>query len=180
MNTIPGIVSSDPVSIAVRSVLIMADGDLADFEEVVHAEARDRENEVQPPSSRVAGPRSFYSTALWLRAAFDGLHYDIHHAIAAGDLVAVNSTMNGRHVAPWVLYDAEGAVDTVFPPTGRTFAATQSHWFRMKDGKVIEHWANRDDMGHALQLGWIPPTPVYLVRMARAKAKAKRAARAGA
>ena len=37
----------------------------------------------------------------------------------------------------------------------------------MRDGQVIEHWANRDDMGTALQLGWIPPSPVYLVRMAR-------------
>ncbi|TDU88215.1 putative ester cyclase [Kribbella voronezhensis] len=180
MGTNPAVVSSDPVSVAVRSVLIMADGEFADFEEVVHPEARDRENKIQPPSSRVAGPACFYSTALWLRAAFAGLHYDIHHAIADGDLVAVNSTMNGRHMAPWVMYTAEGEIDTVFPPTGRTFATTQSHWFRVADGKVIEHWANRDDMGHALQLGWIPPTPVYLARMARAKAKAKRAARAGA
>jgi hypothetical protein len=28
-------------------------------------------------------------------AAFAGLHHDIHHAIADGNLVAVNSTMNG-------------------------------------------------------------------------------------
>jgi hypothetical protein len=47
--------------------------------------------------------------------------------------------MNGRHVAPWVVYDAEAEVDTVFPPTRRTFAATQSHWFRMRDGRIIEH-----------------------------------------
>jgi len=29
----------------------------------------------------------------------------------------------------------------------------------------------------ARQLGWIPPTPVYLVKMARAKQRAKRSAR---
>ena len=86
---------------------------------------------IQPPSSRVQGPDTYYSTALWLRAAFAGLHYDIHHAIADGDLVAVNSTMNGRHVGPWTVDDAVGAVDTVFPPAGRTFAMTQSHWFRI-------------------------------------------------
>ena len=33
-------------------------------------------------------------------AAFAGLHHDIHHAIADGNLVAVNSTMNGRHTRP--------------------------------------------------------------------------------
>ncbi len=42
---------------------------------------------------------------------------------------------------------------------GRTFAITQTHWFRMSDGKVAEHWANRDDLGMGQQLGWNPPTP---------------------
>ena len=51
---------------------------------------------------------------------------------------------------------------------------TQSHWFRIEDGKIIEHWANRDDLGMARQLGWIPPTPAYLFKMARAKRRAKR------
>ena len=44
------------------------------------------------------------------------LHHDIHHAIADGNLVAVNSTMKGRHTAPRAVYTADGAVDTVFPP----------------------------------------------------------------
>ena len=68
----------------------MADGDRADFDPLYHPRAVDRENLAQPPSSRVPGPAGFYSTALWLRAAFAGLHYDIHHAIADGTLVAVN------------------------------------------------------------------------------------------
>jgi predicted ester cyclase len=175
MDTYPGVVSSDPRSIAVRSILTMADGSRPDFDEMFHPAARDRENAVQPPSSRVAGPAGFHSTARWLRAAFADLRYDIHHAIADGGLVAVNSTMNGRHVAPIVFYTADGDIDAAFPPTGKTFAVTQSHWFRVEDGKVIEHWANRDDLGQARQLGWVPPTPVYLLRMARAKSRAKHA-----
>src|SRR6266567_2908371 len=90
-------------------------------------------------------PAGFHATALWLRAGFAGLRYDIH-AIADGTLVAVNSTMNGRHVAPWAVYTDDGAIDTVFPPTGKTFAMTQSHWFRIEDGQIFEHWANRDDL----------------------------------
>ena len=167
-------VSAGPISLVVRSIHAMAEGDRADFDPLYHPRAVDRENRVQPPSSRVHGPAGFYSTALWLRAAFAGLHYDIHHAVADGNLVAVNSTMNGRHVAPWTVYSDDGAVDTVFPPTNKTFTMTQSHWFRIEDGKIIEHWANRDDLGMARQLGWIPPTPAYLFRMARAKRRAKR------
>jgi predicted ester cyclase len=167
-------VSADPVSVAVRSIHTMADGDRADFDPLYHPHAVDRENPVQPPSSRVPGPAGFYSTALWLRAAFDGLHYDIHHTLASANLVALNSTMKGRHVAPMTFYTDDGAVDTVFPPTNKTFAMTQSHWFRIEDGKIIEHWANRDDLGTARQLGWIPPTPAYLFKMARAKRRATR------
>ena len=107
-------------------------------------------------------------------AAFAGLHYDIHHVIADGNLVAVNSTMNGRHTAPFAMYTDDGEVDNVFPATNRTFAMTQSHWFRIEDGQIIEHWANRDDIGTARQLGWIPPTPAYLFKMAPAKRRAVR------
>jgi predicted ester cyclase len=168
-------VSADPATVAVRSIHAMADGARPDFDVLYHREAVDQENRVQPPSSRVAGPAGFYATALWLRAAFAGLHYDIHHAIADGDLVVVNSTMNGRHVTPWAVYAADGALDTVFPPTNRAFAMTQSHWFRLADGRIVEHWANRDDLGMGRQLGWIPPSPGYLVRMAMAKRRARRA-----
>jgi len=47
-------------------------------------------------------------------------------------------------------------------------------WLRIEDGRIAEHWANRDDLGTARQLGWIPPTPAYLLKMARAKRRAKR------
>jgi predicted ester cyclase len=167
-------VSADPISVAVRSIHAMADGDRAEFDSLYHPRAVDRENRIQPPSSRVPGPDCFWSTALWLRAAFAGLRYDVHHAIADGDLVAVSSTMNGRHTAPWAVYHDDATVDTVFPPTNKTFAMTQSHWFRLEDGRIIEHWANRDDIGTARQLGWIPPTPLYLFKMARAKRRATR------
>jgi predicted ester cyclase len=176
MNSTPGSVSGDLRSIAIRSILLMADGERGDFDEVVDPNATDRENVVQPPASRVPGPAGFYATALWLRAAYADLHYEIHHAVADGEIVAVNSTMSGRQVAPFVVYDADGEVETAFPPTGKTFATTQSHWFRIEDGKILEHWANRDDLGTAQQLGWVPPTPVYLVKMARAKRRAQRTA----
>ena len=170
-------VSADLVAIAVRSIHAMASGERPEFDELYDPAATDLENPVQPPSSRVNGPDCYWSTAQWLREAFTGLHYDIHHAIGVDDLVVVNSTMNGEHTRPWVVYDESGRVDTVFPPTRRTFAVTQTHWFRMKDGRILEHWANRDDLGMARQLGWIPPSPAFLFRMARAKRKAVRAVR---
>jgi len=37
---------------------------------------------------------------------------------------------------------------------------------------ITEHWANRDDLGMVRQAGWVPPTPVFLLRAAIAKRRA--------
>ena len=39
------------------------------------------------------------------------------------------------------------------PASGKAFDAEQSHWFRLTDGKIAEHWATRDDLTTMLQLG---------------------------
>ena len=75
---------------------------------------------------------------MWLRAAIADLSYEIHCVLADGELVTVNSTMSGRHTGPIVFYTDQDEVDAAFAPTGRAFAITQSHWFRMNDGKVID------------------------------------------
>jgi predicted ester cyclase len=40
--------------------------------------------------------------------------------------------------------------------TGKRFTVQQSHWFRVVDGKVAEHWAVRDDLVMLRQLGVLP------------------------
>ncbi|MDT3444384.1 MULTISPECIES: ester cyclase [unclassified Pseudofrankia] len=163
-------------ALARRSIEIMATGDFDDFVEVVHPLATNREAEQEPPACRGQGPEAFFATAQWLRRSYADLHWQVHDAVEQDDVVALHCTMSGRHVEPFVAYDAEGRVERAFPPTGRRFATTQTHWFRIAEGKVIEHWANRDDLGTATQLGWVPPTPAYLVRSARATRRARRAA----
>jgi len=79
-------------------------------------------------------------------SALADMRYDICHAVADRDLVAVNATMNRRHVAPWLVYTHGGAVNTVFP-TNKTFATTQSHWFLLEDCKIVEHWASATTSG---------------------------------
>jgi predicted ester cyclase len=41
------------------------------------------------------------------------------------------------------------------PATGKEFAVEQIHIWRIEDDKVIEHWSVRDDLGQALQLGFV-------------------------
>ena len=164
----------DAKELCVRSMHIMADGTPEDFEAVVHPDARNREDVDEPPATRGRGPAAFYATALWLRDAYAELRWDIHDVVSEGDLVVVHATMSGRHTGTFVGYGADARPSQAFPPTGRRFATTQTHWFRVADGKVIEHWANRDDLGTAMQLGWTPPSPLYLVRMLLASRRARR------
>ncbi len=167
--------ASDHKELALRSIRIMQDGSREEFDEVLHRQFLNHEARDEPPAARGGGPAAAYATALWLRDAFAELRWDIHEVVAEGDLVAVHCTMSGRHVRTFVGYDEQAQVKEAFPPTGKRFASTQTHWLRIADGRVIEHWANRDDLGTAFQLGWVPPTPWYLIRSLLAKRRARRA-----
>ena len=162
------------LDLAAHFIQIMAGGSVEEFEELVHPDAVNRESGSEPPATRERGPSALRATSQWLLSAFDGLEWEIHAAVSDGDTVAVHTTMHGCHVRPFVLYGPDGSPVQVFPPTGRTFAVAQTHWFKVMGGQVIEHWAVRDDLGQAQQLGWIPPKPAYLLGMRRALRRARR------
>jgi predicted ester cyclase len=147
-----------------------------DVEAIAHPDALNREGVDEPPASRGRGPAAFYATALWLRNAYADLHWDIHDVVAEGNVVVLHATMSGRHTGTFVSYDADARPAQAFPPTGKRFTSTQSHWFRVAAGKVIEHWANRDDLGTATQLGWAPPSPLYMIKMLLATRRVRREA----
>jgi predicted ester cyclase len=173
-DTDPAGTDVDRKELATRAIRIMADGTVADFEAVVHPRARNREADREPAAARGRGPAAFHATALWLRAAYAELSWEIGEVVADGDLVVVHATMSGRQTGTFVVFDDDAVPVRAFPPTGRRFAVTQTHWFRTADGMVVEHWANRDDLGQAAQLGWNPPSPWYLLRTARATRRARR------
>jgi predicted ester cyclase len=152
----------------------MATGTVDDLAEVYTPDASNREAKDEPPESRGTGPQALHATALWLRGAFSDLAWEVHDAVEDGDLVVLHTTMSGRQTGPFIAYTEQATVEVAFPPRGRKFAVTQTHWFRMKDGKIAEHWANRDDVSMGKQLGWTPPTPPYLVKMLLAKRQAQR------
>ena len=169
------VIDTDAVkAVALRSLELMRDGTLADFEALIHPEAINREEKDEPPASRGRGPRPFHATAEWLRDAFAELEWEVHTVVVQGDLAVVHCTMTGRHARTFVAFDEEARVTDAFPATGKRFAVTQTHWIRVAGGMLTEHWANRDDLGMAMQLGWAPPSPRYLLRMALAKRRAVR------
>lgn len=160
----------------IASIHAMARVDLDALRRTVHPDAINREAVAEPPTTRGHGPEAFLATAQWLATAFSDLAFAIDTTVVEGDLVVTHGTMSGRHTGDFVIWTPEGGVERAFAPTGRTFEVRHAHFGRMRDDLVVEHWAVRDDQGMALQLGWVPPSPWYLLRCAAATARARRAA----
>ena len=173
-NALGGLNVEQAKELCVRSMQLMVNGTRAQFEEVLHPDAVNREAKDEPPESRGRGPAAFYATALWLREWFDDLAFEVHEVVSENDLVVIHNTMSGRHTGTATIYGEDGRVAQAMPPTGKRFATTQTHWFRLQGGLVVEHWANRDDQGTAMQLGWLPPAPWFLVRALLATRRARR------
>ena len=93
---------------------------------------------------RVHGPQAMRTSARWLLDQFPDLHMTIEDIVAEDDTVAVRIFSEGTNL---------GSLNGVVPPTGKRFAAAQSHWFRVRDGKLVEHWATREDLPVMVQLG---------------------------
>ncbi len=89
------------------------------------------------------GIEGFRHINRWVRAAFSDIRYEIDDMIAEGDMVACRLTVTGTHDG-----DFRGS-----PLTGRRFFSDHVHWHRLADGKLVERWAVRDDLGSAQQLG---------------------------
>ncbi|MGH2466023.1 MAG: ester cyclase [Candidatus Limnocylindrales bacterium] len=94
------------------------------------------------------GPRHLKDAASWLVAQFPDLDMQIEALVADDDTVGVLVTSTGTNLGP---------LNGVIPPTGRRFTARQSHWFRIRDGRLAEHWATRDDLSAMIQLGVVTP-----------------------
>ena len=72
----------------------------------------------------------------------------IHEMIAEGEWVAVRTTCEGLHAAKPAIPVNSGIFSGV-EPTRRKYTVQHIHLFRIVDGKITEHWANRDDLGAA-------------------------------
>ncbi len=78
-----------------------------------------------------------------LLGAFGDLRFEVEREIAEDDFVVQLVTMRGEH----------SGVLTGQSPTGRTFVVRHIYIWRISDGRVIEHWGSRDDLGLLRQLG---------------------------
>jgi steroid delta-isomerase-like uncharacterized protein len=70
----------------------------------------------------------------------------IDDLVAEGDLVAVRLTSSATQTGPFM----------GIPPTGKRYEIGEIHWFRLRDGRIAEHWHQADFLGMLRQLGAMP------------------------
>jgi len=107
--------------------------------------APDFKDHAAPPGvpAGVEGVKMFFTG---FRAAFPDLKYVVEDEIAEGDMLVHRVTAHGTMKG-----DFQG-----MPATGKHAMWSEIHISRFKDGKLVEHWANVDQMGMLQQLGLAP------------------------
>jgi len=70
----------------------------------------------------------------------------IDDLIAEGDAVAVRLTSPATQTGPFM----------GIPPSGKRYEIGEIHWFRLRDGRIAEHWHQADFLGMLRQLGAMP------------------------
>jgi predicted ester cyclase len=121
---------------------IIPNGDVAGLRAVMHPEVVNHE----PPAGAPPGLDGMIQAMRWVQGGFSERRFEIHQVIAEGDTVVVHCTFHGRHTGQFM----------GLAPTNQPVALRQVHIVRFQDGKAVEHWAVRDDLGLGRQLGVFP------------------------
>lgn len=91
----------------------------------------------------VRGPAGVAKLGEVLHGAFSDIEFPIVQVVAEGDRVLVHLRQVARHTGKY-----QGT-----PPTGRTVDIVVMDLFRVADGKLVEHWAQMDNLGLLKQIG---------------------------
>jgi len=93
------------------------------------------------------GIEPFKNITMMLLTWAPDMRFTVEHMLAEGDDVMVYGTSGGTQTGEMRFRGR------IIPPTNRPFSSHHVHIFRVRDGKITEHWAVRDDLGMLQQLG---------------------------
>ena len=90
-------------------------------------------------------------------ATFPDWRMEIIELIARGDSVVARFTVSGTHRGVAKL-PMNGGMLVGVQPTGKHFTVEHIHWIKLRDGKIVQHTATRNDIDMMRQLGLLPAT----------------------
>jgi predicted ester cyclase len=105
---------------------------------------------------RPVGREGFRRVLEDLHTTFPDYHYEIEEMVAEGDSVIARCKVSGTHRGVGKL-PVNGGMLVGVEPTQKHFEVQHIHWIKLRDGKIVDHYAARDDIGMMRQLGLIPP-----------------------
>ena len=88
--------------------------------------------------------------SVW-RTAFPDLHFTVDSMLTEGDVVMCEVSLQGTHLGEFQLIPPLQGPTLL--PNGRVFKVKHIHRFRLKEGKIVEHFAVREDLSMFQQLG---------------------------
>ena len=94
------------------------------------------------PQARNLPAKAFKGFAAAVFKAFPDVHAKYTPPVASGDKIAVIGSVSGTQ---------KGAFFGM-PPTGKTIRWTEMHVFRIRNGKIAEHWVQADMFGIIQQI----------------------------
>src|SRR4051794_13174133 len=92
------------------------------------------------------GPEDIKRIVGMLRGMLPDFHIEVDAIVAEGDLVVSRYTATAT--------DTRGYMG--MPATGKSIRTSAMQMFRLRDGKIVESWAVRDDLAVLRQLGHYP------------------------
>ncbi len=104
---------------------------------------------------RPAGPERIRLVLEDILATFPDYHMEVVEMVAVGDVVVARCKVNGTHRGVGKL-SANGGMLVGVKPTGKRHEIAHIHWYKLRDGKIVEQWATRDDLRMMRQLGLLP------------------------
>ena len=90
-----------------------------------------------------------------IRRTFPDWHMEIVDLVAEGESVVGLCRVSGTHRGVGRL-PLNGGLLVGVEPTGKRFEVAHIHWFKVRGGKIIDHYVARDDVGMYKQLGLLP------------------------
>ena len=90
-----------------------------------------------------------------LKTMFPDYRHEAVEITAAGDVVIARNRVSGTHKGVGKI-PVEGGMLVGVAPTNKAFAVQHIHWWRFRDGLIVEHYATRDDIEMMKQLGLLP------------------------
>jgi predicted ester cyclase len=90
-----------------------------------------------------------------IRGTFPDWHMEIIDLIAEGESVVALCRVSGTHHGIGRL-PLNGGLLVGVEPTGKRFEVAHIHWFKVRGGKIVDHYVARDDVGMYKQLGVLP------------------------